>query len=248
MSKLSRLLRGKKVKQHKEETFPRAFTAEDRQTWDEVKAYTMTDKLRILSLMQAVRHVIKHDIQGSFVECGVWKGGCMMAVATVLLNMGCAERELYLFDTFEGMSEPTEKDIDSKNNDANSKYQAAKFANGEGSDWCYASLDEVRANVDGVGYPAFRTHYIKGKVEDTLTSNDTGPIALLRLDTDFYESTKAELEHLYPKIVSGGILIFDDYFAWQGCKAAADEYFAAHDCRMFLATVGGGPSVIGVKP
>lgn len=248
MSKLSRILRGKKDKQPKKDKFPSAFTAEDRQTWEEVKAYTMTDKVRILSLMQSVRHVIKHDIQGSFVECGVWKGGSMMAVATVLLNMGCAERELYLFDTFDGMSAPTDKDIDNKSADAREQFEAAKFADREGSDWCYASLDEVRKNVDSIGYPAFRTHYIKGKVEDTLPSSDTGQIALLRLDTDFYESTKAEFEHLYPRLVSGGILILDDYYTWQGSKQAADEYLAAHKIPMFLVTVGGGGSVVGVKP
>ena len=243
MSKLSRLLLGKRTDEPAEEPFPHAFTAEDRQTWEEVKACTMTDKLRILSLMQAVRHVINHDIQGSLVECGVGKGGSMMAITTVLLNMGCAERELYLFDTFEGLRAPTDKDVDIKNSDAK-----AKFADREGADWCYAPLDDVRKNVDGIGYPAFRTHYIKGKAEDTLPGNDTGPIALLRLDTGFYDSTRAELEHLYPKLVSGGILILDDYYTWHGCQQAVDEYLAAHKIPLFLSTVGGGGAVVAVKP
>ena len=94
--------------------------------------------------------------------------------------------------------------------------------------WFYAPLALVRNNVRVTGYPLSHVHFIKGKVEDTLLrTKPKEPIALLRLDTDFYHSTKAELEHLYPQVVSGGMIIIYDYCAYQGSRLAADEYFVS---------------------
>lgn len=96
------------------------------------------------------------------------------------------------------------------------------------------TLEEVRSNLLGTGYPAERVTFVKGRVEDTLPRVLPGPIALLRLDTAYYESTKRELEQLYPLLVLGGVLIIDDYGHWKGARRAVDEYFAASGLRPFL--------------
>lgn len=248
MSALSRLLGKKKNKKPRQEVFPRAFTDEDRASWAAVKPYTMTDKLRVLALIHAVKHVLACNIQGEIVECGVWKGGSMMTIARTLLQAGVSDRNLWLFDTFEGMPAPTARDRDNKNTDVQAKFASVKFQDRDGSDWCYSPLDEVKANVQSTGYPSERVRYVKGKVEDTLPGNEVGSIALLRLDTDFYESTKSEMHHLYPKLAKGGILILDDYYTWQGSREAVEEYFAGRADKPLLVTVGGGGAVVGAKP
>jgi hypothetical protein len=116
------------------------------------------------------------------------------------------------------------------------------------STWINHSLDEVRRNLLLTDYPEERLHFSKGKVEEILpAAAPPGAIALLRLDTDWYASTRAELEHLYPKLVRGGILIIDDYFRWQGARKATDEFMQEHEITMFLVRVDDS-SVIGVKP
>ncbi len=253
MSKLSRWMRGekkkkKKEKEPKEEEFARGFSEEDKATFKEAKPFTMTDKNRVLALIHAVRHVAHHEIPGCIVECGVWKGGSMLAIARTLLNLGITDRELYLLDTFEGMSRPTDKDVFYNQTSAKQQYEESKFEDGEGSDWCYSPLEEVKRNVESTGYPPERIHYIQGKVEDTLPGKEFGNIALLRLDTDWYESTKVEMELLYPDLVSGGVLILDDYYTWQGSKEAYDEYATANGLKVLLTPVGGGGAVLGIKP
>jgi hypothetical protein len=92
--------------------------------------------------------------------------------------------------------------------------------------WCYSSLDEVRSNMVRTGYPVDRMRFVKGKVEDSIPGQAPAQIALLRLDTDFYESTYHELRHLYPRLAPGGVLIIDDYGHWAGARKATDQYFA----------------------
>jgi hypothetical protein len=191
-----------------------------------VTPYTMTSPERVNALIRAVRYVAEHDIPGAIVECGVWRGGSMMAVARTLLALGDAERDLYLFDTFEGMSPPTEADVDLSGRRA-SQALAQTARTDEHSYWCYASLDDVKSALGRVGYPAARLHYVQGKVEETVPAQAPPEIALLRLDTDWYESTKHELAHLYPRLVSGGVLIVDDYGHWKGSRQATDEFIAA---------------------
>ena len=97
-----------------------------------------------------------------------------------------------------------------------------------------ASLDEVFANVLSTGYPKEKIHLIKGMVEDTIPHTLPTSLSLLRLDTDWYESTKHELTHLYPLLRTKGILIIDDYGHWQGAKEAVDEYFREHGDSIYL--------------
>jgi hypothetical protein len=195
----------------------------ERQTVRAIQPYTLTSVERIVSLVQATRFIVRARVPGAIVECGVWKGGSMMAAARTLLEESDRTRDLYLYDTFEGMSEPT--DADRTADDVPARDHLARAAKGTGY-WCEAPLAEVQRNLESVGYPADRIHYVKGKVEDTIPrAAPSGPIALLRLDTDWYESTRHELTHLYPRLSPGGILIIDDYGHWTGARRAVDEYF-----------------------
>ncbi|HEY3797821.1 MAG TPA: TylF/MycF/NovP-related O-methyltransferase [Caulobacteraceae bacterium] len=190
-----------------------------------VKPYTMTSPDRIIALCEAVRYVARSGIPGAVVECGVWRGGSSMAAALMLAELGETSRELCLFDTFEGMSEPTE--MDKRARDAADAGRLLDTSKRDEKIWCYSPLDEVKANLASTGYPADRTRFVQGKVEDTLPAAAPESIAVLRLDTDWYESTRCELEHLYPRLSPGGVLIIDDYGAWEGARRAVDEYIAA---------------------
>ena len=175
--------------------------------------FTMTSLKRMEKLHQSVVYVNENNIEGSFVECGVYKGGSVMNMALTQLNY-TKLIHIYLFDTFEGMTPRGKHDIDYRGKTDFKK--------------CICSLDEVKKNVALTNYPQGFLHYRKGDVKDTLQKDIPEKIAILRLDTDWYESTKIELEVLYPKLVSGGILILDDYGYWKGARKAVDEYFASN--------------------
>jgi hypothetical protein len=195
------------------------------------KPFTMTSVERMAALINAVTYVTQNGIAGDIAECGVWRGGSMMIVALTLLAHGDRSRSLYLFDTFEGMSAPTADDKSLDGVSADVQLEGAPQGTGI---WCYASLDDVRANILSTGYPEEKIHLIKGKVEDTIPRSLPSSLALLRLDTDWYESTKHELTHLYPLLHTKGILIIDDYGHWQGSKKAVDEYFTEHGGNVYL--------------
>jgi hypothetical protein len=198
----------------------------DRAIVARVAPYTMTSLERRASLIGAVDHLVRHGIEGDIVECGVWRGGSMMAAALALMARGQTHRHLWLYDTFEGMSEPTA--ADRSHDGVPARQQLDATARGEGV-WCEASLEDVRANLAATGYPMAQIHFVRGKVEATITGEPgSAPerIALLRLDTDWYESTRHELQQLYPRLQPQGVLIVDDYGHWQGARQAVDEYFA----------------------
>lgn len=228
------------------QALPPDFDAQASEIIRAVRAYTMTSPERLFSLIQAVRYISSARIAGSIVECGVWRGGSMMAAALTLLERGDTARELYLFDTFEGMSPPGSRDV-SHDGKAASELLAAPRSTAADSAWCYATLPDVQAGLASTRYPAERVHFILGKVEDTLPRQAPGSIALLRLDTDWYESTRHELEHLYPLLVPGGVLIIDDYGHWAGCRQAVDEYFGARNIPLLLHRVD-YTGRIAVKP
>jgi O-methyltransferase len=189
-----------------------------------VRPFTMTSDERIAALVRAAASVVDRGIPGDLAECGVWRGGSMMAAALTLLARGDTSRHLYLYDTFQGMSEPTDRDVSFDGQSARTQLQQAERGTGI---WCEAGLADVRENLRSTGYPAEKLHFVEGKVEDTIPGVLPGPLAILRLDTDWYESTKHELAHLYPLLAPGGVLIIDDYGHWVGAKQAVDEYFAA---------------------
>jgi hypothetical protein len=213
--------------------FPADFEQQDINIISAVAPYTMTSPERLFSLIQAVRYVARYDIPGAIVECGVWRGGSMMAVARTLMQMNLQDRHLYLFDTFEGMPPPDAQDVDFRGMTAANILQNPDAPNFERV-VAYATLDEVQANIQQTGYDRTRIHMIQGKVEDTVPVQAPKTIALLRLDTDWYESTMHELTHLFPRLARHGVLIIDDYGHWQGCRKAVDEYTQAIDVPILL--------------
>ena len=196
------------------------------QILERIAPFTMTSKERQLALIDAVRYVHRRGIPGCFVECGVWRGGSSMAMALTLLNESAPARDLYLFDTFAGMTPPT--DLDTTTDGTLASTHLARDPARTGLNWCVADLTDVRTNLASTSYPRDHLHFIQGPVESTIPSAPPpGPIALLRLDTDWYESTRHELEHLFHRVPDGGIVIIDDYGHWQGASRATDEFLAA---------------------
>lgn len=201
-----------------------------------VAPYTMTRSERIYVLIKAVEYIVAQDVRGSIVECGVWRGGSMMAVAKTLLRSKRTDFDLYLYDTFEGMTRPSDKDVNFKGEHASEKFE--RLGTGpDSSDWDRIPLDEVKRNMFSLGYQNDQIHFIKGRVEETIPKNDTGQIALLRLDTDWYESTKHEIVNLFPLITKGGVLIVDDYGHHQGARQAVDEYISENKVPILLNRV-----------
>jgi hypothetical protein len=192
--------------------------------YQRVKPFTMTSPERLFALYQSVNYVLDRAIPGHFVECGVWKGGSCMLMAMMLADRKEMDRKIYLYDTFEGMSEPSEKDRQFSGESADILLKQAHREVSE-SVWCYSSLDEVKRNVLNAGLPADRFVFTKGKVEETIPGVLPGEVALLRLDTDWYESTKHEMLYLYPILNEGGVLIIDDFGHWEGARKAIEEYF-----------------------
>jgi O-methyltransferase len=206
---------------------------EDHETVQFVRPYTMTSPERIRALCSAVRYIEKAGIEGAVVECGVWRGGSMMAVARTLSNLGAADRDLYLFDTFEGMTEPGPHDVALSGETAKCLLEQSARTE-EDMVWCYAPLERVAQALALTTYPKKSIHLIPGRVEHTLATAAPNSIALLRLDTDWYESTRHEMEILFPRLCRGGVLIIDDYGHWHGARRAVDEYVAAHQLKLLL--------------
>jgi hypothetical protein len=210
------------------------FSRPELETYQQVQEYTATTIERLVGLVDAVRYVSANRIEGDVVECGVWRGGSIMAAMHALIKMGDLTRHFHLFDTFEGMTEPTEKDVMYDGQAAKSLIDRDKATFGQDHNWCVASLDDVRKNVLSTGYPKERVHFIQGKVEQTIPQHAPAKIALLRLDTDWYDSTAHELVHLYPRLTAQGVLIIDDYGHWEGARQATDEYFAKQKLQLLF--------------
>lgn len=223
----------KKKPRRKPSSYPKNFGEERKQICAAVAPYTMTNVSKLGAAIDAVEYVVRSGIEGAIVECGVWKGGSSMAMAMKLMNMNAASRNLYLYDTFSGMSAPTAHDVSTNGRVAMEKYLEKKTAD-DGCDWARSALEEVQENMKSSGYPFEKCHFVQGKVEDTIPRVVPEKIAILRLDTDWYESTKHEMTHLFPLLAEGGVLIVDDYGHWQGSKKAVDEYIAEHQLRILL--------------
>jgi len=213
--------------------------------FERCKPYTMTTMERLYGLYQAVDYVVRRDIPGDIVECGVWRGGSMMMAALSLLHAGGADgRRLWLYDTYAGMPEPGDVDRKFGGDPAREKWEQVRA--GSGSEWNNAPLDAVRAALVSTGFPEDRMHFVKGKVEDTIPATLPERVCLLRLDTDFYASTRHELRHLFPLLEINAPLIIDDYGSWEGSRKAVDEYFDAEHIKMLLVRLDAGGR-IGLK-
>jgi hypothetical protein len=204
---------------------------------EEVQPYTLTGPERIYSLCEAVRYIVRVGVPGAIAECGVWRGGSMLAVIRTLQELGVTDRDLWFYDTFESMPEGGPRDVDLDGVTA-AEYHALLRAGGPiDASYEYLPYAEVRAMLMRTGYPAERMHFVPGLVEQTIPGRAPERIALLRLDTDYYESTKHELAHLYPRIGAGGVLIVDDYGHWRGSREAVDEYIAEHRLPLLLQRI-----------
>ena len=186
-----------------------------------VQPFTLTTPERILALRDAVRWIVTADVPGAIAECGVWRGGSMQVVALTLLELHVSNRDLWLYDTFEAMPPPGVEDVDHWGVPV-----SERWASVEEPDPAYAYLpfERVREALEGTGYPPEQLRWVAGLVEDTIPARAPDRLALLRLDTDWYRSTRHELEHLFPRLSPGGVLIVDDYGHFRGARQAVDEY------------------------
>lgn len=199
---------------------------------DRVAPFTMTSAARIADTCAAVEYVVENAIPGDVVECGVWRGGSMMAIALTLQRLGAGDRDLYLFDTFAGMPEPTGADVARGGLRAHDEWARTQVE--QRNIWAHASMEDVEQALGSTGYDRARIHLVKGLVEETIPDHAPAHISLLRLDTDWYESTKHELVHLFPRLSVGGVLILDDYGYWEGARKATDEYVRENGIRIML--------------
>ncbi len=203
---------------------------EFKKIWKKSEAFTMTSVERGYALYNAVRYIILNDVQGDFAECGVWKGGSCMIAAMTLLELGVKDRKIYLYDTFSGMPEPSEHDfIASNGRSVREKWLADDRGRGPGFGHWAVGVEAVRQNLEKTGYPEDNFIFVEGPVEEMLNKIVPESLSILRLDTDWYESTKAELEILYPVLCSRGVLIIDDYGHFTGARTAVDDYFIGRD-------------------
>jgi len=210
--------------------FPVEASQEEIRSIELCKKFSMTSYARMYATLSATKYVIHNRIQGDFVECGVWRGGNSILMAMTLSQMNIKDRNIFLFDTFEGMTEPSKYDKDNSGLSASSLLEKADKRNGENI-WCIASIEDVKNNFACSDYPEVLIQLVQGDVGKTLQDEWSLPkkIALLRLDTDWYESTKIELEVLFPRLAKGGVCLIDDYGHWQGARKAVDEYLQKNE-------------------
>ncbi len=214
-------------------TYPPDFDELSQEICKAVEPYTMTPPARVDALVAAVKYVVDNSVDGALVECGVWRGGSAMAMALTLKRKGIEDRDLYLYDTFAGMTAPGDVDVSISGKPAFDEFAKMRTSD-DTSAWCLSPLDEVKMNLATTAYPSAKLHFIEGKVEETIPQNIPDKIAILRLDTDWYESTKHEMTHLFPRLQPAGVLIIDDYGHWKGSRKAVDEYIAENKIRILL--------------
>jgi O-methyltransferase len=212
----------------------------DRAELDLIKQYTKSGMARIRAMAQAVEAIDLGSVEGDIVECGIWRGGNI-----ILARKISPKRVCWLYDTFEGMTRPEPVDVTSGGRPAILSYEHREKV---GARWADVSLQEVRANLEATGTLDDKyLRFIVGDVGITLkfAANIPDKIALLRLDTDWYASTRIEVETLYPRLQSGGVLIVDDYGHWLGAKRAIDDYFRRRPIEMYQIDY---TAVMMVKP
>lgn len=180
--------------------------------------YSMISKERFLSNVSSVEYIEMNNIPGCIIEIGVWKGGSILSMMLASEKYSKTKREFHLYDTFEGMTESTVEDRDFNNNLASEIIKTDSFIK------CISPIEEVKANIQR--HTSIEPHYHIGDI----LKNQFIPekIAILRLDTDWYESTKHELDTFYDSVSPGGVVIIDDYGHWQGSKKAVDEFLEKH--------------------
>lgn len=203
------------------------------------KLYSMSGEKRMSHLTKCIKFIHENNIEGDFVECGVWQGGNLILMQNLNHHFKL-KKKIYGYDTFEGMTAPSKFDIDKDNQKASILLNHEKKIENLASKniWCYSGLETVNKNLK-INTVNNDIILIKGDVCQTLKINKNIPknISLLRLDTDFYDSTKTELEILFPLVVKNGIIIVDDYGHWNGQKKAVDEFLKEKNISPFMFEV-----------
>lgn len=226
------------------DSYPIEIEPKNKRLIELVKPNSMSPNIRLHELINSIEYIINKNIKGDFVECGVWRGANLVVMQKLLERNKTENIQVYGYDTFEGMSEPTEFDSDYMGNKAEDAMKKTPKKEGRGI-WAYSTIETVINNIENFVNSPNNVKLIKGKVEETLTKKKNLPnsISLLRLDTDFYESTKIELEVLFPLLTKGGILIIDDYGHFTGARKAVDQYFknqkiwlkyVDYTCRLYV--------------
>lgn len=211
-------------------------TEEDRTNIDLASEFTMTSRDALWAAVSASKYVAQRGVPGAVVECGVWRGGSSMAMLSTLLAHGQI-RDVWLFDTYAGMTAPQSVDRVAASGQSASAIMS-KTRRGDGYNiWAHATLEDVKRNVARTGYPETRIQFVVGDVLETLREVSPDSISILRLDTDWYLSTKKELECLYDRVSPGGVVIVDDYGFWQGARRAVDEFLLERGERVLLTRV-----------
>ena len=200
------------------------FEKEFLKLWEKVSEYTMISVERGYSIFKSLEYIVQNKIEGDLAECGVWKGGSCMLSALSLEYFGDTERKIYMYDTYKGMTEPSDDDCIASTGE-NVAERWSKSIDEKGNAMWASSLFEVKSNMLMTGYPEEKIVFVEGDVRKTLDKVKPYKLSFLRLDTDWYDSTKAELEYLFPVLSADGVLIIDDYGHFTGSKKAVDEYF-----------------------
>lgn len=179
--------------------------------------YTMVPAKRLLHLYSLVRTANLLNLEGDIVECGVWNGGsaAMMGIACRDDKTRSEMRKLWLFDSFQGLPQPGERD---------GKRERDSYFEG----WCRGDPKKVAEILDRFDIPPEAVKIIAGRFDSTLRGTDIPNIAVLHIDADWYDSVKVVLENLFDRVVPGGFVVFDDYWRWKGCKQAVQDYLQEH--------------------
>jgi len=212
--------------------------------------WTMCSPLNRHLIMESTKYILRNNIEGDIVECGVWRGGMMQIVARTILSLEVNideqknVRKLWLYDTFQGMPEPEhelDRDMYRGEHASIKMRREPKFGeNGKHTVWCVADLSDVKNGMDLTNYPEVNINFIEGLVEETLPSQSPLKIAILRVDTDWYSSTKHIMHNLFDKVVKGGVIIFDDYESWEGARTAVNEFFNERNMHPLLIRLDKG--------
>ena len=202
-----------------------------------------------------IKYILNNNIEGDLVECGVDTGVFEEIWINELIKNN-QQRDIYLYDTFAGLTEPGENDYTCKDavlfnmskENVHNEWKS-KIINETTNNWCYTPLEIVKNRLNSKGYPENKLHYIVGDVMETLKNKKNIPekIAVLRLDTDWYESSKYELEQMYDNVVCGGVIIFDDYYHWEGQRKATDDFFKKINMNYQFININNGKTAAIIK-
>ena len=206
-----------------------------------IMPYTLVGIGGLEATYRAAKNLNQRGLAGDFVELGVARGGCAALMGMALFDRdepNHVDRKLWLFDSYQGLPDPTDKDFDASQGSGTGDH-VRPLPKGS----CLGTLDEVKRLMFQIrNFPHDKIVFVKGWFQDTIPQNvaKIDKIALLRIDGDWYESTKCCMEGLYDKVIPGGVVIIDDYHSCYGCKKAVDEFLSSRRISVNIALDGRG--------